>query len=288
MQATTTAFSSESDALAEKALGDPQRSVYEPTQSGLVFPRRPDFGKDLAAERTYRKEHLVAACRAFAQHGFDYGFAGHLTVRDPEFPDLYWTNPMAVHFSQVKVSNLILANHAGDVVQGTHALNRAGFVLHAAVHERHPDIVAMCHAHTFHGTAFSALGREIEPISQDAAVFFEDHVVIRAEGGKVAVSSKAGVSVADYFTGVKAAIHQNHGLLTASRHSIDAACFWFIGLERVCRQQLMVEATGIKPQLVPADKARYSREHVGSEYIGWLHFQALYEQIAATQPDMFE
>jgi ribulose-5-phosphate 4-epimerase/fuculose-1-phosphate aldolase len=275
------------EALAGHATGDAQRSVYEPDQPGLTFPQRPRFD-DVADERRYRQQHLVAACRAFAQHGYDYGFAGHLTVRDPEHPDRYWTNPMAVHFAQVRVSNLVLANHEGEVVQGTHALNRAGFVLHAAVHAAHPDIVAMCHAHTIHGTAFAALGRPIEPISQDASVFFEDHVVIGAEGGKVAVSTQAGHAFAAAFRGVKAAIHQNHGLVTASRHSIDAAAFWFIGLERVCRQQLLVAATGLPPQLVPPDKARYSREHVGSEYIGWLHFQPLYDHLAATQPEMFD
>ena len=86
---------------------------------------------------------------------------------------------------------------------------------------------------------------------------------------------------------MKAAIHQNHGLLTASRDSIDSAAFWFIALERCCQQQMMVEATGIKPKFVPEESARYSREHVGSEYIGWLHFQPIYEQLCATQPDMF-
>ena len=42
------------------------------------------------------------------------------------------------------------------------------------------------------------------------------------------------------------------------------------------------------PILVPEDRARYSREHVGSEYIGWLHFQTVYEELVATQPDMFD
>ena len=74
---------------------------------------------------------------------------------------------------------------------------------------------------------------------------------------------------------------------TASRHSIEAAAFWFIALERCCQQQLMIEATGVAPQLVPPDKARYSHEHVGSEYIGWLHFQPIYERLVQTQPDMF-
>jgi len=261
-------------------------SIYQPEQEGLIFPQIPTFSSH-AEHRRHLKERLVGACRAFALHGFDYGFAGHLTVRDPEHPELYWTNPMAVHFSQVKVSNLILADHDGRVVEGNHAINRAGFVLHAAVHEAHPDIVAMCHAHTVYGTAFAALGKKLDPISQDAAAFFEDHVVIGDEAGQVAVEVKAGHKVANAFKDVKAAIHQNHGLLTASRHSIESAAFWFIALERCCQQQLLIEATGAKPRLVPEDKARYSREHVGSDYIGWLHFQAIWDQLINTQPDMF-
>ena len=39
---------------------------------------------------------------------------------------------------------------------------------------------------------------------------------------------------------------------------------------------------------IPDDKARYSREHVGSEYIGWLHFQTIWNQLLIDQPDMFD
>jgi ribulose-5-phosphate 4-epimerase/fuculose-1-phosphate aldolase len=260
-------------------------SIYQPEQDGRIFPSIPEF-RSHEEHRHYLKQRLVAACRAFALFNLDYGFAGHLTVRDPEHPHLYWTNPMCVHFSRVKVSNLILADHTGTVVQGNYAINRAGYVLHAAVHEEHPDIVAMCHAHTEYGTAFASLGRPLDPISQDACAFYEDHVVIKDEAGQVAVETKAGLSVASHFKDVRAAIHQNHGLLTVSRHSIEAAAFWFIALERCCKQQLMIEAAGHKPTLVPHDRAIYSREHVGSEYIGWLHFQPIWEQLEATQPDM--
>lgn len=263
-----------------------RRSVYDPTQEGLIYPRLPAFD-DPVAERRHRQERLVAACRAFARHGLDYGFAGHLTVRDPERPELYWTNPMCVHFANVRLSNLILVDHSGQVVEGRHAVNRAGFVLHAAVHDAHPDIVAMCHAHTVHGTAYAALGRPLLPVTQDACAFFEDHAVITREAGQVAVEEQAGRSVASFFADVKAVIHQNHGLFTCSRHSIDSAAFWFIALERCCRQQLMLDASGHAPLLVPPDKARYSREHVGSEYIGWLHFQTELDLLMATQPDMF-
>jgi len=259
-------------------------SIYQPEQQDLIFPEEPAF-ETVEEERHDRKRRLVAACRAFALHGLDYGFAGHLTIRDPERPELYWTNPMAVHFARVSMSNLILVDHDGRVVEGRHAVNRAGFVLHAAVHEEHPDILAMCHAHTVYGTAYAALGRPLEPYTQDACAFFEDHAVILEEAGQVAVETRAGGGVAKAFKGVKAAIHQNHGLLTASRHSIDSAAFWFIALERCCQQQLAIDASGHPPLRIPDDKARYSREHVGSEYIGWLHFQPILEHVLATQPD---
>ncbi|MEO1192539.1 MAG: class II aldolase/adducin family protein [Pseudomonadota bacterium] len=267
-------------------LGD-RVSIYQPEQTGLIFPELPKFAS-VEAERQHRKERLVAACRAFAQQGFDYGFAGHLTVRDPERPELYWTNPMCVHFNKVKLSNLILVDHAGQVVEGRHAVNRAGFVLHANVHEEHPDIIAMCHAHTVYGAAWCATGRPIDPVTQDACAFFEDHVVIGEQSGQVAVENHAGSDVAKAFKGVKAALHQNHGLLTASRHSIESAAFWFIALERCCQQQLDIAASGVAPIRIPDERARYSREHVGSEYIGWLHFQTIWNQLIEDQPDMFD
>lgn len=266
---------------------DEKVSIYQPDQDGLIFPREPAFSS-LEEERQHRKERLVAACRAFAVHGFDYGFAGHISVRDPEHPELYWTNPMAVHFKNVSLSKLILADHRGHVIEGDYAVNRAGFVLHSSVHEANPDIVAMCHAHTVHGTAWCATGRPLEPISQDAACFFENHAVVNDEGGAVAVKEGQGCGVVDAFRNNRAVLHQNHGLLTASRHSVDDACWWFIALDAACRVQLMVEATGKTPTYVDAERARYSAEHVGSDYIGWLHFQTIYDDLIKTQPDMFE
>src|SRR3546814_11473667 len=108
----------------------------------------------------------------------------------------------------------MLAEHTGKVVEGRHAINRAGFVLHSAVHEAHPDIVAMCHAHTVYGGAFASLGKKLEPITQDAAVFFEDHVVLGDEAGPVAVEVKAGNKISNALTGVKATKTQKQSPFT--------------------------------------------------------------------------
>src|SRR3546814_9819150 len=105
---------------------DGRVSIYQHEQADRIFPTVPEFSNS-TDERRHLKERLVASCRAFALHGLDYGFAGHLTVRDPEHPDLYWTNPMAVHFSKVKVSNLLLADNTGRGVEGRPPSKPTGF-----------------------------------------------------------------------------------------------------------------------------------------------------------------
>ena len=44
----------------------------------------------------------------------------------------------------------------------------------------------------------------------------------------------------------------------------------------------------VRPVHIPEDRARYSREHVGSDYIGWLAFQPVYDDLVESSPDMFD
>ena len=66
----------------------------------------------------------------FDYFGFNEGVAGHITYRDPEFKDHFWVNPLGVHFSQISVSDLLLVNHDGKVVQGDRDVNVAAFAIH--------------------------------------------------------------------------------------------------------------------------------------------------------------
>ncbi len=129
----------------------------------------------VAAERRHRQERLAGALRIFGRLGFGEGVAGHITARDPEFPDHFWVNPFALSFNRVRVSDLLLVNHAGEVVIGDRPVNRAAFVLHAAIHELRPEVIAAAHAHSPYGKAFSSLGKRLDPITHDCCIFFNDH-----------------------------------------------------------------------------------------------------------------
>ena len=166
-------------------------------------------------ERRHRKERLAAAFRLFAKFGFDEGAAGHITARDPERPDHFWVNPFGMHFRRIRVSDLILVNAIGQVVEGKHPVNIAAFAIHSSIHHARPDVVAAAHSHSLYGKAWASLGRPLDPITQDACAFFEDHVVFADFTGVVYETSE-GERIAKELGNCKAAILQNHGLLTLS------------------------------------------------------------------------
>src|SRR5213593_4623411 len=126
------------------------------TTPGITAFGEPSFA-NVADERRHRKERLAAAFRLFARFGFDEGVAGHITARDPERLDHFWVNPFGMHFGQIRVSDLILVNDAGDVVEGDWPVNTAAFVIHSQVHAARPDVVAAAHSHSLYGKAWSAL-----------------------------------------------------------------------------------------------------------------------------------
>ena len=150
-------------------------------QPGYVLAM-PTFA-NVEEERTYRKSRLAGALRIFGRLGFGEGVAGHITVRDPELTDHFWVNPFGLSFRHMRVSDLLLVNHHGEVVHGTMPVNRAAFVIHSAIHSARPEVIAAAHAHSVHGKAFSSLGIPLDPITQDACIFYNDHTVIAEQGG---------------------------------------------------------------------------------------------------------
>ncbi|KAB5566052.1 L-fuculose-phosphate aldolase [Coniochaeta sp. 2T2.1] len=240
----------------------------------------------LEEERVYRKQHLAAAFRVFADRGFDEGVAGHISVRDPVLTDHFWLNPLSMHFSQIKVSDLVLVNEVGEVVEGDEPINAAAFAIHSEIHKARPDVHAACHAHSVHGKAFSVFGRQLDMMTQDALRFYKSHAVYDNFGG-IVLDRQEGKRIAEALGGGKAVILQNHGLLTCAG-SVDAAAFWFLSLERTCHAQLLVDAacrdeTGYRKILISDDEAAYTYTQVGTEEKGWLAFQPYFdEQVTKT------
>ena len=249
-----------------------------------LLPQPPQF-KSFAEARQYHKQRLAAAFRLFAKFGFGEGVAGHITARDPERTDCFWVNPFGLDFSLIRASDLVLVNHEGKVVEGRAAVNRAAFAIHSQVHAARPEVVAAAHAHSLYGKAWSSLGRHLDPLTQDACAFYEDHALFDDFTGVVYAAAE-GARIAAALGKNKALILQNHGLLTVGG-SVDEAAWWFITMERTCHAQLLAEAAGT-PKIINDANARLTYSQVGTNVAGWFQFQPLYARITREQPDLLD
>jgi len=254
------------------------------TANVFKIPAIPKF-TTAEEERRHRKERLAAAFRLFAKFGFDEGVAGHITARDPERPDHFWVNPFGLHFRSIRASDLILVNAQGEVVEGSRPVNIAAFAIHSSIHHARPDVTAAAHSHSLYGKAWASLGLPLDPITQDACAFFEDHVVFEDFAGVVYELSE-GERIAKALGSRKAAILQNHGLLTVG-HTVDEAAWWFITMDRSCHAQLLAQAAG-KPVPIARECALATRQLVGTHETGWFQFQPLWEMITREQPDLLD
>ncbi|KAL8704890.1 MAG: hypothetical protein Q9201_001958 [Fulgogasparrea decipioides] len=272
--------------------GDTKPSTAAPHEPGLSeskakvqmpkFPGPPTF-TDKYAERDYLKGRLAAAFRIFGKYGYDEGVAGHITVRDPVQPDTFWVNPFGVAFSLIKKSDLIQVDHEGNVIDGgeVRLLNAAAFMIHGAVHRARPDVLCAAHSHSIYGRAFCSLGRKLDMITQDSCSFYNDHVLYESFNG-IVLAEKEGKDIAACLGDKKAALLQNHGLLTAG-DTIEAAVFWFISLEKCCQAQLAADAAatarGHETVKIHDDDAAFTYKAIGTPKAGWFSAKPLFDVI---------
>ncbi|CAI6094639.1 unnamed protein product [Clonostachys chloroleuca] len=215
-------------------------------------------------EQRYCKEHLACAFRVFADRGYDEGVAGHMSLRDPIRPDHFWINPYAMHFADIKVSDIVLVNEDADIVSGNHAVNAAGFSIHSEIHKAHPWING-------------CLSRP----HSDSLRFYGSHSVNIDYGG-VVLSSEEGKNIAATLSPQdKVCILQNHGLLSVGE-TIDEAAYWFICFDKCCQSQLMIDAVvraqcdASQPKEVDHETAFFTEQRIGTRHRGWLNFQPYY------------
>jgi len=213
------------------------------------------------------------AFRIFAKFGFDEGVAGHITLRDPVDPTSFWVNPFGVAWPLLKASDLILVNHEGKVVDGgpVRLLNVAAYMIHHAVHTARPEINCVAHSHSIYGRSFCALGRNLDTITQDSCSFHNDIALYSSFRG-IVLAEEEGIAIAKALGGRKAALLQNHGLLTCGQ-TIESTVFWFMSLEKCCHAQLLADAAagGRGGETVKIDDkdAAFTYQAIGTEPAGW-------------------
>jgi ribulose-5-phosphate 4-epimerase/fuculose-1-phosphate aldolase len=220
--------------------------------------------------RQHRKEQLVLGYRLFGALRWGALGDGHISARDPLLLDHYWLSRYGVPFAKVTIDDLVLVSPDGTSIGSKYGINPAAHCIHWPIHEARPDIICAAHTHTPYGTPFSAQVRQVEPISQEACAFFEDHAIFDDEELDI-VSTDGGKRIAAALGSCKAVTLRNHGHLTVGG-SVDEAVGWYVMFERVAEVHVK---TGRDAKPISAEGARevaksISNPRDGRQVFKWL------------------
>jgi len=202
------------------------------------------------AERKARGE-LAACYRIFDMLGWVEMIFNHITLRVPGPEVRFLINPFGLHYREITASNLVLIDIEGNPLRKTDwPVNRAGFVVHSAIHGALADAHCVMHTHTTTGMAVACLKDGLSPHNFYGAML-HGHVAYHDFEGITVDEDERSRMVRD-IGDKRAVILRNHGLLTWGPSVAEAFQTLWV-LQRACDVQIASSAAGaihpIRPEV---------------------------------------
>jgi ribulose-5-phosphate 4-epimerase/fuculose-1-phosphate aldolase len=232
-----------------------------------------------SAERQLR-EQLAGAYRVADHLGWSELIYTHISVRVPGPEHHFLINPYGLRFDEVTASSLVKVTAEGETVgQQAYKANKAGFIIHSAIHMARPDAICVWHMHTLAGMAVSAQEEGLLPVHMYSHNFWQRISYHDFEGPSMRLDERG--RLVKSLGSQSALILRNHGLLTVGRTIPDAFIrFW--RLNRSCEIQLAAQASGLR---VPSPAVCEASYQMGEEFltdqadVGQLEFDSILRKL---------
>jgi ribulose-5-phosphate 4-epimerase/fuculose-1-phosphate aldolase len=209
----------------------------------------PSLKDQVSPEEWQLRVDLAACYRLVAAYGWSDLIFTHISARIPGPEHHFLINPYGLLFEEITASSLIKIDQQGEKLSDSpHPVNRAGFVIHSAVHAVREDAGCVLHTHTRAGVAVSAQAAGVLPISQQSTFVLASLGYHSYEGVALHDAEKprlqADLGQANHL------MLRNHGLLVVGS-SIPEAFLLMYNFESTCQIQIAAQAGGALTQVDP-------------------------------------
>jgi len=247
--------------------------------SAILAPRSsvsPSFGPSEWALRV----QLAGAYRVAHELGWSELIYTHISMRVPGPEHHFLINPYGLRFDEVTASSLVKINADGEPVgPQEYSANKAGFIIHSAIHMAREDAQCVWHMHTLAGMAVSAQEEGLLPAHMYSHNFWNRLSYHDFEGPSMRLDERGRLvkSLGDR----GALVLRNHGLLTVGC-TIPEAFIRFWRLNRACEIQLAAQASKLK---IPSPEVCEASYQMGEEFltdqapIGQLEFDSILRKL---------
>ena len=240
-----------------------------------------------AAEWEARCE-LAAAFRLANGLGWSDFLGTHFSLRVPGTADQFIINPYGLLFGEITASSLLKVDMDGNVLtESPYEMNRAGFVIHSAVHMGAKDAHCVMHCHTTAGVGVAAQKQGLLPITQMALTIWGEVRYHDYEG--VADNEDERTRLVEDLGDGTMMFLRNHGTLTVGAN-VGEAFARMNRIERACRFQLAALTGGAEPNLIPQEVVDYTAQqgreinNAGRAAGGKLLWSALVRKLDREEP----
>jgi ribulose-5-phosphate 4-epimerase/fuculose-1-phosphate aldolase len=246
--------------------------------------------KDKCSDAEWQARVDLAACYRLVEfYGMADMMANHISARIPGEEGVYLINAYGMMYEEITASSLLKVDHHGNILSGpafgalNYGVNKAGAVIHSAVHAARPEVGCVIHTHSWASMSVSSLECGLLPLTQTAMRFLK--IGYHDYQGVVLNEAEQESLVADLGSG-EALILRNHGVLTVGR-SIGEAFNWMHRLELACRSQLAAMAcnTPFKPVAQPVLEETWNNYQPGTRRpYGLMEWPALLRKLDRMDP----
>jgi L-fuculose-phosphate aldolase len=196
------------------------------------------------------KQQMVMAGKVLVAEGHDDFTRGHISMRLPDNPKLFFMKPHSVGLDEITVQNILTIDLEGNVVAGK-ARRHSEVYIHSEILKARPDLNCVIHTHSPYAVALSGTGRPMRAYSQPGALFCGE-MGLYTDAIALIRSHAMGAAVAKALGRHRAVLLKNHGPVVTGK-TIAEAVVAATMLENAAMIQLAVEAAGDAAPEFPAD-----------------------------------
>ena len=185
---------------------------------------------DQAITEAGLRRDLAACYRLFDWMGWTELIFNHITLRlagSAGKDSRYLINPFGLHYSEVTPDNLLDIDLEGNLRQESrYGVNRAGFIIHSAIHGAREDAHCIMHVHTTAGCAVSCKESGLRHDNFYSAMLYGDVAYHDYEGVTTKLDEQPRLEVgtldrADRVGGVHAQLSRRDRVGDRTRHPAD-------------------------------------------------------------------
>jgi ribulose-5-phosphate 4-epimerase/fuculose-1-phosphate aldolase len=220
-------------------------------QSVQETTRKKSVREQVSAEEWEARVNLAACYRLMHEFGMTEMIANHISARVPGTTNEFLLNPYGMLYEEITASSLLKIDIDGNILFNAteYGVNKAGYVIHSAIHMARHDVDCVIHTHTLAGMAVSAMKTGVMPLAQ-TAMRFADIAYHEYEGPALRMEERE--RLVEDLGDREAMVLKNHGLLTVGQ-SIPECFNNMFRLERACQLQVMTLSCNTEIHLPPAE-----------------------------------